>query len=449
MTDSDDRFAEHVRTVFDAYQEPVDPAALARLRADLGHAPAPGPAAAPDRAPARRQRGGRWRALAALVALAVAVGGGWLATRPGPSEPVVAEAVAPRADEESQGERGPDLEADRAPSPQPSPPRGRGSQVESGLASEASAGRREAPGARPASLPAGRAEGMDRGALVAATETGGQGSLAESVAAQDFGVAPDPADVSGRSVVVALAPLPPAASARLVGRVEPIPSRPLTARAQASDRSGVRIVVATTSAFAAGQRAEGAGVSAGLTRDWRLAPGLTLSGGAAASYNRFAFDPDGVTAAQAFSDVEQAPDMPVDVTTQSTLTTVALEIPLDLALDLVQTRRGRLSASAGLTSALYLAQTFEDRGQRVAGQPFTSASGDSRVALSSRPFETRETPALGRLDLARQLNLGLGLSTAGPRPLAVDVYTRLPLGGLTSRNLTLTTLGVRLRVALP
>ena len=130
----------------------------------------------------------------------------------------------------------------------------------------------------------------------------------------------------------------------------------------------MRLVVAAVSAFSGRQRTEGAGLVAGLTREWKVTRGVSLSGGALAAYNRFALGPQGVTAAQAFNTVEEAPEEAVDVTTRSTLTTLALELPLDVAVDLAAALRGRVGLAVGLTSALYVVQTFQDEGPTYSGQ---------------------------------------------------------------------------------
>ena len=70
MTTFDDRFADRVREVFGAYEEPVDEGALAAMRAALGAAAGP----APDRPAARPPEAARWarRGLPVLAVLVLA-----------------------------------------------------------------------------------------------------------------------------------------------------------------------------------------------------------------------------------------------------------------------------------------------------------------------------------------------------------------------------------------
>ena len=227
------------------------------------------------------------------------------------------------------------------------------------------------------------------------------------------------------------------------------PPVPFTARG-GPEPEGVRLVVASGTVASGGDFGDGAGVAAGLSRAWTVARGLSVSGGALLAYGRYVTDPQGSATATVFDALEEDPDETVDVPSRSVLTMVAVEVPVDVTVDVVRTARGRLRASVGLTSALYVGQTFEDEGRRYSAEyvavPQTS---ETVFVVSSEPYAERETAPAGRLDLGRQLNLGLGVVGAGADGPGLDLYARLPLGGLTSRDLPLTTVGVRLRVPLP
>ena len=133
MSDFDDRFADRAREVFDAYGEPVDPAALARMRAALGHAPA-GPAPAPDRPPAPAPRSvRRWRGLVVALAVGVVAGGIWLQTAQAPRAPVAAGPPLATAGQGSASGPSSAPQETRSPSAEPPP----------ALASAASGGERD------------------------------------------------------------------------------------------------------------------------------------------------------------------------------------------------------------------------------------------------------------------------------------------------------------------
>lgn len=208
---------------------------------------------------------------------------------------------------------------------------------------------------------------------------------------------------------------------------------------------GTDVVLTTHAAFSGRQLAEGAGVTAGITREWRVRSGVSVSTGALAAYTRLATNPE-ASLGDALFDLEADPSRSAEVPNQTTLSTLALEVPLDVVVDVLATDRGRLRVGAGLTTSLYLAETFEDQGTRYALDPQLTSEGAAQFTTSA--YRTTEsTGPLSRLDLGRQANLSVGYSLSRT-PLSVDAYTRLPLGGLTSRDLELTVVGLRLRLGL-
>ena len=469
MSDFDKRFADRVREVFDAYEEPVDPAALARMKAALGtsRGAPPAPSPAPDRAPvrgARASRGTLWR-MGAAAALAVLALGLWLmslpGTAPGPetARDAVASADSPAArTEPDDADRATPDASETASDPSAALAEGEPSRPDLAVASgPPTASRADAPRAdasradasrRPTSrsvvtpqiespVPLGEGEGVEpavAGAVVPSTgeRPGVDSGLAEAASETEAARA--------RSVVL-VAEAPPSA---------PV-TRPALADSDrgSAGRGGLGIVVAATSAFSDGALADGAGASAGLAYEQALGRGLFVSAGALAAYNRFTVEPETQTLSLTATDIASQPSRSIDVPEQSTLTTLALELPVDVALDVARAPGGRLGVSVGLTSAVYLAQTFEDEGDRLTAE--VTADRETGVAtfeVQSEPFDSREEQgAFSRVDLARQLGLALRFTSDG-RALAVEAYGRLPLGGLTSREIPLTTAGLRLRYTL-
>jgi hypothetical protein len=431
MKPFDDRFADRVREVFGAYEEPVDEAALARMRAALGHAPSGAPGRRRDREPEAGttvRRVPRYGAFA-LVALAL-VASVWMwagrsghPSAPETARPPVAEtpAFTPNA-EPLVGEQGGDT-LDRSgvlgqsalaiPTPLQSGSRRRRTALE------------------------GNAD-----ALAAVSDVRSRPSALTSLDPAP----PDTTDQTSRAAPAFARVDIPAPVPALIPqdrRTDGANGPPLLRGAGALE--GVRLVAATGAVIARGQIAEGAGVAAGVVHDWDVSRGVRISGGAVVAYNHLAIGAGGDAMAPAPGGLE--PEETVEVTTLTTLTTLALEIPLDVVFDLAATPRGRLSAAVGLTSALYLTQAFEDEGVAYV---YTGEGGGVPV-LTSQPYATREAVGLlGRIDLGRQLNLSLGYTLhGGTLPVGVEGYVRLPLGGLTSRDLPLTMAGIRLQVALP
>ncbi|MEM6288945.1 MAG: hypothetical protein AAF845_17535, partial [Bacteroidota bacterium] len=238
------------------------------------------------------------------------------------------------------------------------------------------------------------------------------------------------------------------ATAAAARDVAGIPTR-LGVMAPAPEAEGVRLVVASGAVGTEADVADGASVAAGVSREWAVGRAVSVSGGALLAYGRVRPEADDVDVSAVLGNLRNNPGETAEIEERQVVTTVAVEIPVDVTVDVVRTPQGRLRASVGLTSALYLDQRFEDEGTRYASESIATDTDGSFVALSSDPFASEESVgALGRLDLGRQLNLGVGLAGDGPNALGVDVYVRLPLGGVTSRDLPLTVAGVQLRVPL-
>ncbi|OZC04466.1 hypothetical protein [Rubricoccus marinus] len=460
MTDFDDRFADRVREAFDAYEEPVDEAAWARTKAALASgASETGPAAVPvasgaaprragDRsAAAQRPRRAVWIGAAALAALILAAGV-WTA-RPGlaPEAEAPAVAVAQQEPEPAADDLAPEASDSTEPAfADPAPASGESAAAVAPEASRAARGlapRRSAapvaPGPvspRTPALAPEQAAGMDASEVAVALPLVREGA---DVSQEASGARLSPEDedfsvVSLPSIVVAV-PKPEVKVDRLDG---PLPMRRVS--------EGLSVTVASTSALSGGQFAEGLGGSVGVVQEFAVARGLSVSGGALAAYNRFTVEPSGNAAPLAFRDIAADPSLSVSVPSRTEFSTLALEIPLDVGLDVFRAAGGRVGVSAGVTSAVYLAQTFREEG-RTYSAGVSSPSGDV-ATFEAQAYTASDSPGpLSRIDLARQLNLGLRF-TSDRSPLAVEGYTRLPLGGLTSQDLDLTTVGVRLRIAL-
>ena len=422
MTGFDERFADRVREAFDAYEEPPDEAVLARLQTAL----ATGTSPAPDRLAAVPVRSRRWLwgIVAGLAALAL-VGGAWLwsgrsvAPVSGPTVVEVRPTTPDASGSTGLGIASPE-EAAATSEAVSVPEAGRGQTASTRTSSTSAASERPPPQVVAASVPPRRAPEV---------EAAGPGAGAGREAL-----------VMDRLVARPLQPaLPhrPARTANISGPgfyLGPVRER----------TSGFGLVVA--SAVSGDRPTGGAGLAAGLEHERKVARGVSVSGGALLAYGRFDVDPSGPSAADAVAFTSDTPNQPIDVTTESTMTSLAVEVPLDVVVGLAETRAGRLGVGLGITSAVYVVQRFEDEGLRIEGTVVPQVSGDPAVRLSSEPFALSEdVPALSEVDLARDLDLTVRL---GGRVLAAEAYGRIPLLGTTRRDLPITTLGLRLRYRL-
>ncbi|MEL6615105.1 MAG: hypothetical protein AAFQ43_05175 [Bacteroidota bacterium] len=464
MTDFDDRFADRVRDVFDAYEEPVDNAALARLQAALGVTAGP-PPLAPDRPPlAPRRERRRWRAvgLAVFGALVLALGATlWSLGAPAAPEAASGAVAESTGRHQASGDPGA-ASGETAATPEET-------ATTSPLASpEARAPEERTPEARPSlpwaprTVPPRRAPvparlhatpGLAPEAPIAgadsSAEAPGDGPSETDAPVVDI-ASVDPSDEAPQpvpAVDTAVEPDVAVADASPIVIPDAAPRTPVSPALPAPEASGepLRLTVASAAGVANGRVASGAGLIAGVSREFAVGRGLSVSAGGALAYNRFTFGPGAVSLSEAFADVE--PGATVDVTDRSEVETVAIEVPLDLRVGVSRLGRGRVAVGVGVTSAVYVAQSFRDEGQRLMGEVVIdpSTSEEMSIVRGVGFSENESVDPLGRIDLARQLNLSLGYDG---RPLAVDAFARVPLRGVTSRDLPLTTLGVRLRVAL-
>ena len=465
MTSFDERFADRAREVFDAYAEPVDEPTWERVQATLATTRTP----APDRAPIAGAWTRRSRALVALATLVLVGGVGswavWQTVSPDPEvAPVAVTTDTPPSTpvvpgpERSEATETPDAPEDVAASsaaPADPPLFAAGPSAPGVLAParrSAPSPARQAPAPdqtrRAAQPPASaRAEASDRAPESAPPPEAPPSDLAG--AAQSGALEAELLDdVAPPSPLVAAAPAVTSRTPRETDAHEESLALGEAATPESS-ALGVDLVLSTNAAFSGRQLAEGAGLTAGLSREWRVRNGLAISTGALATYTRLATDPD-ASVSEALTAFESDPSRAVDVPSQTTLSTVALEVPLDVLVDVTEAGRGRIRAGVGLTTSLYLAQTFEDEGDRYALETDVSLNGESTVTVTSDAYSSTETAKpLSRLDLGRQANVSLGYTLdRGRTPLSVEAYTRLPLGGLTSRDLSITLVGLRLRVGL-
>ncbi|MEM6326953.1 MAG: hypothetical protein AAF791_07540 [Bacteroidota bacterium] len=450
MTDPrpfDERFAEAVRETFDAYEEPVAEAALGRLQAALG---GQGAAHAPDRPAARGSRR-RFR-VAALAVLLLAVSAVWMLTdRPVGNQ--VASGPVPSAEAPSLS----------VPAEVPAPS---GRQPTASRPAPAASVVRGTEAARlgptAGGVPAGSAPSRVLSASVdAPTERVPLEVPGVSVDSVDRDTWPEPS-VEARpptaSVVIREARDRPRIaeledSDRLPAMTRPAMTRPAMTRPTMDRSSGPGVVVVASAASAVARRdVTGGGLVLGVGREWTVAPRLALSGGLAAAYTEVDVRGDSEAAVFALNALDSGRADAVDVSDRIALTTLALEVPLGAVVDLVRTRGGRVRASAGLTSAVYLAQTIRDEGQTLVRRTVLDPSpdgppdGQTIDIVVAEPFEMEQRVSPGRVEVGRLLDLGLRYeATSG---LGVEAFARVPLGGVTSREVPVGSAGVRVRLGL-
>lgn len=379
MSEFDERFADRVREVFDAYEEPVDEGAWLLMQQRL----------AAER-PATLKLWAPWlmRAAAAVLLL---VGGIWLWPRPEAHETaVLAQAPIPQEEQGVVEERVADLEIAGVSRDVPVPTR---RQLPISVP-EVPVFEREAPPApEEEPLPVERPEN-------------------------------DPvAPLFTHTVAIVQEPeIPPVIERR---------------------SGGIQVVAAAMAPIADGRWAAGSGGMVGVANTWSVSDRIQVTAGGGLSWLDVAYAPKGQSSAEVVVSVAQGETAQVDV--QRAVTTLGLEFPLLLGLDVARTATGTLRLQGGVLNTLYVRQAFSEVGTQVSGETKISvATGAPEWVVSRQSYENREAvDVLQRADWRQQIQVGLGYTV--PRGLGVEVFYRHALGGITSQNLTLNAAGLTVR----
>jgi hypothetical protein len=127
------------------------------------------------------------------------------------------------------------------------------------------------------------------------------------------------------------------------------------------------------------------------------------------------------------------------VSTENHMDIVAMELPINFVLTILERRKSSLFLSAGTSSMIYLNQRFTGTvNSRYVSQYFDTATGlmyyDSSVSTTQK--ET-EYSAFSRIDLFGLANLSAGyIFPFGKNSnMLIEPFIQLPMGNITSNNL--------------
>lgn len=206
--------------------------------------------------------------------------------------------------------------------------------------------------------------------------------------------------------------------------------------------------------YTSNQFAEGFGVMAGAMHSWKLNDVVSVATGGLLSFNRFEVDPRRGSRSQGsdfgtlLTHTESDGSFDFDIETRNEFRYVAIDIPMNATLNIATIGKSKYNVTMGVSSLLYLQQSFRKSGVNYAGTLTQGeVTGQYEMRLSSNSFETRETAdALNRFDFARLMNLSVGYELdRGTTNIALELYMKYPLGDITSRNLSLGMGGLTLR----
>jgi hypothetical protein len=191
---------------------------------------------------------------------------------------------------------------------------------------------------------------------------------------------------------------------------------------------------------------DGIGLSLGSLRQWNLHPRVHLVTGGLLAWNQFSLVNTEMVE-QVGRLTTTAGSVDTSIETETRYTTIALEIPLQGMVQVYRAGGRSFSVGGGLSSMVYLRETSVQEGVRYLGEVRSAENGGFLVLSSTQSFENRaEFAAFDRIDAARLLTLSVVYEIAGTRrPVMIELYTKQPLGALTSSEISYSMTGITVR----
>ena len=220
----------------------------------------------------------------------------------------------------------------------------------------------------------------------------------------------------------------------------------------ATRESHIEVAAGSMKTWSPGEVAGGVGFSAGVARLWDLGSNFSFSGGSTLVYNRINlsntssyyksyadfYSPGNIS----FDGAETITILDEQVDTD--LEFLAIDFPLNFRYKVMETRNKSLYVSAGLSSFLYLQQSYTQQTEYLA--EYTHASFTGARTLSVENTVSNDVSPLGRFDLARFLNLSAGYGIERRNfSFVIEPYVKLPVAEVTSLNMSIGMAGVSLK----
>ena len=221
-----------------------------------------------------------------------------------------------------------------------------------------------------------------------------------------------------------------------------------TPQADQQNRLSWGITAGSMLAFAENRVSDMPGYAAGVTAEYALTDQISLSSGGVLTYHQFELI-NFARAEFAYDYLSSHVNLSeLSLTGNNQYEMLALEIPLNAQFSIMETRNRGLYVGAGLSSLVYLQQRFTGINTAFFEQNvFNEATGNYEVQYSASTFEVDEQyPALSRFDFGRLVNLSLGYVIRRENSaIVVEPFVKLPLGTLTSRDISLGMGGISLK----
>lgn len=202
--------------------------------------------------------------------------------------------------------------------------------------------------------------------------------------------------------------------------------------------------------YAEQQLASGLGFSGGVVSEYRASSVFSLSSGVVLAYQQFEVDGMPLRQRLARAEYSYMPDQ-YSARTQGSQSYefLALDIPLNVHYYFQEALKSQWFFSAGFSSLLYLQERVS--GMEIAyieADYYDVALGSNRTMnYTSEVYVESNYEAFTRFDFARLLNLSIGYEIENKKSVTIiEPFIKYPLGTISSRNIKMGMGGVRMRL---
>ena len=222
-------------------------------------------------------------------------------------------------------------------------------------------------------------------------------------------------------------------------------------------KPGWQVAAASMRPFATRHPGNGFGFSAGMINEWKISESISLQTGGLLAYNQLSYDPmsnrsfegarDEAYLDSSFEDNDTEGYL-YNAEAQNDYEILAIDIPVNVKISIQDTRRKQWYLSAGLSSLLFLQQSFtENQTWFTSSTEFNTSSGmNEQVRYTYNDSNEEEMKPFETFNFARLANLSVGYTIKRKNDfLIIEPFVKLPLGGITHRQLSMGMGGITLK----
>lgn len=222
---------------------------------------------------------------------------------------------------------------------------------------------------------------------------------------------------------------------------------------QRSRSSAMHFLAGSMVTYTTGEVADGIGFAAGVTGDFPVSENLSVNTGGILVYNQFGFDDNSMfgVAMEALPNYYGSDNLTViDESGYVNYEFMAVDFPLNMRMQILNDNRKQFYVSAGVSSFLYLQQSYSKNAEMLADVISEDLSGQSFIQRNYSSVTTSGSfDAFRRFDLARFLNLSAGYVVKRENyNMIIEPYLKYPMYNVTSFDLKIGMAGLSLKYQL-